>query len=409
MRLSIVVIGDEILLGQVADTNSGFIARTFCPEGWEVRSILTVGDDKESIRAAIEEAMLQSNLVISTGGLGPTKDDITKNVLLELFGGELAEDQSVLENIRRVFNLRGLKMNPLTEAQALVPTSCKVIQNRFGTAPIMWFDKGEKSFVAMPGVPFETEGMIGEVLRFATAHFGINDSIYHQTLIATGITESDLAARLDDCESSLPEGIHLAYLPQQGYIKLRLDGKNVDKSIYDKALARIKSELGELLIYEGDATPAEILLKALGVKGMTCATAESCTGGNIAHLITSVPGSSASFLGGIVSYANEVKMNLLGVKETDLEQHGAVSREVVEQMAIGACRATGADCSVATSGIAGPGGGSPDKPVGTVWMAWCVKGSVSSHCFRFPGSRQRVIDRASSTAILWLIMLLSER
>lgn len=403
MNISIVVIGDEILLGQVTDTNSGAIMRQFEPEGWIPMRFTVVGDNAEEIRSAIEEALEQSDLVITTGGLGPTKDDITKSVLMDIFGGNLRCDQEVAENIRRVFNLRGLQLNPLTEAQALVPDTCRVIQNLYGTAPIMWFEKNGKVLISMPGVPFETEGMLPDVALCVKKHFTPVTFTLHHTLIVTGITESDLASHLDEYESSLPHGLHLAYLPQPGIIRLRLDGANVAKEEFAKNVSALKHCLGDLLLYDGDSTPAEILLKRLEQKSLTFACAESCTGGNIAHTITAIPGASASFLGSVVSYANEVKTVILDVSRESLQRCGAVSREVVEQMASGVCRATGADCSVATSGIAGPGGATPDKPVGTVWIGWSIKGKVDSRLFHFPGNRARVIDRATTEAIIGLI------
>ena len=408
MKLSIVVIGDEILLGQVVDTNSGAIARAFGPYGWEVESINVVGDDSEKITASINKALGNSDLVITTGGLGPTKDDITRTVLMEIFGGELIYDEEVAANIREIFEKRGLQLNKLTKEQALVPSSCKVIQNRFGTAPLMWFERGGKVLVSMPGVPFETEGMLHEVVRKIREFFNSSDRFFHKTLIISGISESALAEKLDEFEKSLLPGLHLAYLPQPGLIRLRLDGHNVAEDCFEKELSRLTALAGDLLIFEGDATPAEILLKVLSEQKMTFASAESCTGGNIAHMITSVPGASDCFLGSVVSYSNDVKENILGVSLSDLQACGAVSRSVVEQMAAGVCRATGADCAVATSGIAGPGGGTPEKPVGTVWIAWCVKGSVTSCKFRFPGDRLRVIQRASNEAIITLIKLLKK-
>lgn len=410
MRLTTIVIGDEILIGQVTDTNSGAIARTFGPMGWTVNSVMTVGDGYDDIRGAVDAALATSELVITTGGLGPTKDDITKGVLTDIFGGEPVHDPAVTENIKEVFSKRGLQLNALTEAQAMVPSSCRVVQNRLGTAPIMWFERDGKVLVSMPGVPFETEGMLPEVARLVRERFSADEELLHHSIMVAGITESALAQHLAEFESSLGAGLHLAYLPTPGLIRLRLDGRGARggdiAARFDSAVETLKPALGELMIYDGDATAAEILLHALSASGMTVATAESCTGGNIAHRITSVPGSSESFLGGIVSYANEVKTGLLGVNAADIAAHGAVSREVVEQMAAGACRATGARCSMATSGIAGPGGGSEDKPVGTVWMAWAVDGKVTSQVFRFPGNRARVIDRATTEAILGLIRLL---
>lgn len=410
MRLSIIVIGDEILIGQVTDTNSGAVARMFGPMGWTVRNIYTIGDGYDEIFETVNRAMEESDLVITTGGLGPTKDDITKGVMTDIFGGELIHDPAVTENIHEVFSKRGLKMNPLTEAQAMVPSSCRVVQNRFGTAPVMWFERGGKVLVSMPGVPFETEGMLPEVARLVKERFHADETLLHHSLMVAGITESALAQHLADFEDSLGQGLHLAYLPTPGLIRLRLDGRGTDGSgielRFDEAVNRLKSRLGDLMIYDGDATAAEILLRKLADRKLTVATAESCTGGNIAHRLTSIPGSSESFLGGVVSYANEVKSGVLGVNPADIEAHGAVSREVVEQMAVGACRATGARCSMATSGIAGPGGGSDDKPVGTVWMAWAVDGHVESRVFHFPGNRSRVIDRATTEALLGLLAMI---
>lgn len=410
MRLSIIVIGDEILIGQVTDTNSGAVARMFGPMGWTVRNIYTIGDGYDEIFETVNRAMDESDLVITTGGLGPTKDDITKGVMTDIFGGELIHDPAVTENIHEVFSKRGLKMNPLTEAQAMVPSSCRVVQNRFGTAPVMWFERGGKVLVSMPGVPFETEGMLPEVARLVKERFHADETLLHHSLMVAGITESALAQHLADFEDSLGQGLHLAYLPTPGLIRLRLDGRGTDGSgielRFDEAVNRLKSRLGDLMIYDGDATAAEILLRKLADRKLTVATAESCTGGNIAHRLTSIPGSSESFLGGVVSYANEVKSGVLGVNPADIEAHGAVSREVVEQMAVGACRATGARCSMATSGIAGPGGGSDDKPVGTVWMAWAADGHVESRVFHFPGNRSRVIDRATTEALLGLLAMI---
>ncbi len=408
MKLSIIVIGDEILLGQVTDTNSGAIARTFDPLGWQVASVSTVGDDARDISDALNRAFDSSDFVITAGGLGPTKDDITKKVLMENFGGRLVRDESVSENIRRVFDLRGLRLNASTEAQAMVPSSCRVIQNLYGTAPIMWFERDGKVLVSMPGVPFETEGMLPEVARQATEHYHSDMQLLHRSAMVTGITESALSERLENYERGLAPGLHLAYLPTPGLIRLRLDGHaKVDdtefRQVFDRAFSKLCHELGRNLIYDGDATAAEILLDTLRRRNLTVASAESCTGGAIASRITAIAGASDVYLGSVVSYSNDVKHKVLGVSVDDLAAHGAVSRPVVEQMARGVCELTGARCAMATSGIAGPGGGSPEKPVGTVWMAWCMDGKVNSHEFHFPGNRARVIDRATTEAMLQLV------
>lgn len=414
MKASIIIIGDELLIGQVTDTNSGFLARSMAPYGWEVSNVRTIADDPDAIREAVREALEESRVVLTTGGLGPTKDDITKSVLCEIFGGELREDPSVTENIKNVFRKRGIKLNELTAAQAWVPTSASVIQNPVGTAPVMWFEtEGPRKsvLVAMPGVPFETEHVFtNAVLPRLLSRFPSPDVIVHRTIMVSDISESALAMRLSDWESALPSHLHLAYLPKPGLIRLRLDGHGRDeeqlKEEIDRETAKLIALLGDNFLYDGDATPAEILLRILKAAGLTFATAESCTGGNIAHLITSVAGSSESMLGGVISYSNDVKKKLLGVKAETLEALGAVSIPVVEQMAEGACRATGADVAVATSGIAGPGGGTEQKPVGTVCIAATFRGQTVSDTFHFPGNRARVIGRASTTALILAIHLI---
>lgn len=425
MNISVVAIGDELLIGQVTDTNSGSIARIIEPGGWSIDNVQVVHDDAESITRAIDTALSLTDVVITTGGLGPTKDDITKQVMCRYFGGTLEFDPTVLENVKEIFNKRGLQLNELTRSQAMVPTSCRVIQNRLGTAPIMWFEKTDASdsengapcrrkiLVAMPGVPFETVGMFeSEVFPQLRAAFPDDNHIGHRNVILSGITESDAAERLDEWERALPSHLHLAYLPKQGIIRLRIDGRHTDAAFIESELDRAKSELigifGDKVLADEDLTPEQALIEILREKGLTFGSAESCTGGNIAHLITSVAGCSDVYLGSIVSYANDVKINLLGVNKADLRQYGAVSEQVASQMAAGACRALGVDCAVATSGIAGPGGGSEEKPVGTVCIAVATEkgNNVDVSTFRFPGSRERVIDRASTAALSLLAMKL---
>lgn len=412
MRLSIIIIGDEILLGQVTDTNSGTLARTFGPLGWEVAAIHTVGDDAAAIREAIEKSLDESSLVITTGGLGPTKDDITKGVLMSVFGGSLREDKVVLENVRAVFLKRGLQMNDLTLSQAMVPTSCRVIPNRYGTAPCMIFEKDGRVLASLPGVPFETEGILanGELTAFVKKRFCPDMTFIHRSLMVSGITESALAQHLSDFESSLPEGLHLAYLPSPGYIHLRLDGRAPESHAleeqFDRTFSALEKAVAPFIIYHGVASPAEILLDAVRRRKLTLASAESCTGGNIAHSITAVSGCSDVYLGSVVSYANEVKEGVLGVSSEALELYGAVSEPVVRQMVCGVMKATGATAAMATSGVAGPGGGTPEKPVGTVWIAvgYIPAGEteavVEAKCHHFPGKRERVIDRATTQALL---------
>lgn len=407
MRLSIIIIGDEILLGRVTDTNSGLIARRFSDMGWQVVSVRTVGDDAAAIESALEGAMAESDLVVSTGGLGPTRDDITKGVLMNVFGGELHYDADVAANVERIFAERGLVLNDLTRSQAMVPTTCRVIQNRYGTAPLMWFENDGKVLVAMPGVPFETRGMLPEVADAVEKHFGSAGRTLHREFTVTGITESALAERLAEYEVSLPAGYKLAYLPSPGEIVLRLDGRLDDGTEnFETCAAALVKALGDRLAGTGKVLPAQMLLHRLREKGFTLATAESCTGGNIAHLITSTAGCSDVYVGGVVSYCNEVKMNVLGVSVETLSTVGAVSQETVRQMAAGACRVCEADCAVATSGIAGPGGAVPGKPVGTVWIAAKTPTAAIEKLCHFSGDRQAVVERASAAAIMLLQELL---
>ncbi|WP_289748266.1 CinA family nicotinamide mononucleotide deamidase-related protein [Paramuribaculum intestinale] len=406
MKTTIIVIGDELLIGQVTDTNSGMIARLMAPHGWEVEQVMTVADDREAIREAVGRALDSTPVVLTTGGLGPTKDDITKAVLTDIFGGELREDPDVLANVREVVERRGLKLNDLTAAQAIVPTSCRVIQNRVGTAPLMWFERTDGHIlVAMPGVPFETREMFSSaVMPMLLKRFPSPDHIEHRTLVVADISESALATRLAPWESALPPYAHLAYLPKPGVVRLRIDGRHTDAGFLKKEIDRLADELALLaagnLMCRGDITPARCLLDMLVERHLTVGTAESCTGGNIAHTITAEPGSSAAMLGGVVSYSNDVKRRLLGVSEASLEAHGAVSIPVVKEMASGARKALGCDIALATSGIAGPGGAVPGKPVGTVCIAVATPWGLWADTFHFPGNRERVIDRATTTAII---------
>lgn len=407
MNVSIIAIGDELLIGQVTDTNTGEIARMIAPLGWQLTYVQIVRDNAAEIRDAISRALDRTDIVLTTGGLGPTKDDITKQVMCRYFGGELRHDPQVYDNIRNIFDRRGLSLNALTESQAMVPTSCRVIQNAVGTAPVMWFERDGKVLVSMPGVPFEMRhAMTADVLPQLLARYGSGESIEHRVILLTGITESDAAEALDAIERDMPAYLHLAYLPQPGLVRLRLDGKHTDARLLTAEIDRyadiIADTLRDNVLWRRDNTPAEIVLELMRSRGLHLATAESCTGGNIAHTITAVAGCSDVYNGSVVSYTNTAKSGLLGVCPDTIDIHGAVSIEVVTAMAEGAARALHAECAIATSGIAGPGGGTPDKPVGTVCIAVTTPRGTRSERFRFPGSRDRVIDRATSTALLML-------
>lgn len=404
MKVAIIVIGDELLLGQVTDTNSGLIARTIAPYGWEVDSVMTVADNRDDIVAAVRSAMCKVPIVLTTGGLGPTRDDITKGALTDLFGGTLVEDASVLDNVRAIMAGRGLQLNDLTAAQAMVPSSATIIQNLCGTAPILRFDTPEATLVAMPGVPAETSRMFpSAVLPALLKRFGTGEHIMHTTLTLSGIPESDLAALLAPLEDAMPSYLHLAYLPQASILRLRLDGRHSDGALLQEVFASTHGHLKELcapyLLFEGSHTVAEELLRVLKAKGLTIATAESCTGGTISQMLTAIPGSSDAMRGGVVAYCNEAKQHLLGVKASTLEAYGAVSEPTVAEMAEGARCALRADVSVATSGIAGPGGATPGKPVGTVCIAVSTSEGTVAATHRFGGNRSRVIERASLTAL----------
>ncbi len=405
MKVAVIAIGDELLIGQVTDTNSGEIARRITPLGWSLSSTQIVHDNEASIITAIDRAFGEADIVITTGGLGPTKDDITKHTLCRYFGGELVHDPATYENVKQIFASRGLTMNDLTAMQAMVPSTCNVIQNQVGTAPITWWQRDDKkALVSMPGVPFETIHMLdAAVIPMLRSMFPPTESIEHRTTVVAGISESQLAIDIAQFEDSLPTYLHLAYLPKDSIVRLRIDGTHPDAAFLNDEINRYQAQLinmlGKHAIAAEDLAPEEILLKKLKALGLTIATAESCTGGNIAHIITSCPGASDVYKGSVVSYANSVKTSLLGVDINDIELHGAVSREVVEQMALGAKEILATDIAIATSGIAGPGGGTPEKPVGTVWIAVATPSGVVSILHHLSGSRERVITQATTRAI----------
>ena len=411
MDVSVIAIGDELLIGQVVDTNSGWIARHLNPLGWNVKSVIVIGDDSNEIFKAIDEAFAQTDIVLTTGGLGPTKDDITKPTLCRYFGGELVYDKEVERNVLEVLNKRHLKINELTAAQAMVPSTCRVIQNEVGTAPIMWFEKSGKVLVAMPGVPFETEQMMErKVIPQLLKRFVPDEHIEHRTFVVIDYMESKLAMTLADFENELPEYIHLAYLPKMGVIRLRLSGRLRDGEALKADMARLSKRLhnilGDSIVSYEDKPLAAIVGDKLKAKGLKLSTAESCTGGNVAHAITLNAGSSEYFEGSVVAYSNDVKRNVLKVPAEVLSSVGAVSRETVEAMCSGVASLMATDCAIATSGIAGPGGGTPEKPVGTVWVAVKCGERVESECYHLPGTRDRVIERTTTNVLCKLIKML---
>ena len=413
MNVEIIVIGDELLIGQVTDTNSGWIARELNHIGWEVTEITTVRDRSREITDALNSSFGRVDVVLMTGGLGPTKDDITKQTLCDYFGGKLVFDESVFANVEAIFRRRKLTMNDSTRNQAYVPNVCTVIQNSVGTAPVMWFERNGKVLVSMPGVPTEMKTVMKEaVISRLREYFQDHSSILHRTCLVKDFTESRLSETLSDFEAQLPACIKLAYLPTPGVIRLRLTARGDEESylqkIIDDEFFKLRTILGSHLFCGSDTTLAGALGSILTERGETLATAESCTGGNIAHEITRVAGSSVYFKGSVVAYSNEVKERVLNVSSETLSGFGAVSRETVLQMVSGVQRLLSSDCAIATSGIAGPGGGSVEKPVGTVWIAVRYGERSEAECFCFEGDREQVIARATQSALLMLIQLMTK-
>jgi nicotinamide-nucleotide amidase len=407
VKVEIITIGDEILIGQIVDTNSAWMATELNNAGLEIVQITSVHDDASHIVESLNMALKRADVVLFTGGIGPTNDDITKQTLSAYFGSKLVYDDSVLQNINRLFSSRpGFVMNDLTRAQAMVPDNCTVIQNLVGTAPVTWFEKEGKVIVSMPGVPYEMkQAMSVEIIPRLRSHF-TTPAILHKTVQVYGFPESTLAIKIADWENELPEFIHLAYLPNSGIVKLRLSGTSHDQLALEFSMNQQIDKLSQLLgngivAYE-DIPMEKIVGNILIEQGKLVSTAESCTGGNIAHSFTMIPGSSQFFNGSVVAYSNDIKTNLLQVSNDDLEKYGAVSQAVVEQMAIGVRKLLKTDVSIATSGIAGPTGGTADKPVGTVWIAVCSENKIVSKEFHFGSLREQNILRATQASIVML-------
>jgi len=413
MQTEIITIGDEILIGQITDTNSAFIAAQMNANGFNIVQITSIHDNKQQIISALDTAFLRADVVLITGGIGPTKDDITKQTLAEYFGMRLVFSDLVYQNILELFKTRPFVMNELTRQQANVPENAEIIQNRLGTAPIMWFDRDDgKVAVSMPGVPYEMKTALNtDIIPRLHQRFDIQAIVTKNVLVA-GIPESQLAIKIADWENALPANIHLAYLPQYGIVKLRLSGASDNalslEFIINQQIASLAEILGKSIIAFEDILLEQIVSTLLRRNGQTLAVAESCTGGNIAHHLTLLAGSSDIFSGGVIAYSNKLKINLLGVNSADIETFGAVSRQVVEQMAQGVCRITNSDFGIATSGIAGPSGGTSEKPVGTVWIAVCSKNKTVSQVFQFGNFREQNIERATQSAFLMLKNFIEE-
>ena len=412
MNVTIINIGDELLIGQVVNTNASTMSKLLTEAGMEVRKTMVVGDVYDDIRAAVDEAMHESDAVLVTGGLGPTKDDITKKLLCEYFNSELVENEMALQNVKRIFESRGYELTPVNRAQALVPRCCEVLNNDLGTAPCMWFG-GKAVLVSLPGVPFEMEWLMrNRVIPKLQETFG-TDIIINKNILVQGIGESFLSDLIEPWELSLPENVKLAYLPVAGLTKLRLTARfsrDSKETSISSLLPGLYELAGKYIVGEDCETLDELVHKTLIEKGLTLATAESCTGGNIARLLTAQAGASAYFKGGVVAYSNEVKECVLGVRHSTLETHGAVSEETVREMAEGVRQRLGADLAIATTGIAGPDGGTKEKPVGTVWIAVADKTHTEAKLLQFGANRrQQNIDRSTNQAYAMLIRLICQK
>ncbi len=411
MNAEIITIGDEILIGQVMDTNSAWMAEHLNLAGIRVTRITTVPDQHDPILSALDPAEKNADVVLITGGLGPTSDDITKGALCEYFGTELVFHSPTFDRISDRFQKRGIPVNKLNRDQALVPASCTVIPNLNGTAPALFFERNKTMFVAMPGVPFEMKGIMNEhVLPLLNSMAG-RKTIIHKTVLTQGIPESLLAEKIEKWEKSLPNEIKLAYLPSPASVRLRLSGSGDHP---EQLALEINKQIGNLLLlipqyvfgFDKDTLSQAVGRLLLG-KNCTLSVAESCTGGLISHLITLTAGSSKWFKGGVTAYSNELKTSLLGVSPDLLEQFGAVSRETAVEMATGVKKRLNTDYAIATTGIAGPDGGSHEKPVGTLWIA--VAGPAKFFCrkYVFNYNRERFVNVAAQTALQMMRNLLS--
>jgi nicotinamide-nucleotide amidase len=407
MNAEIITIGDEILIGQTVDTNSAWIANKLNLIGVDIHRITSISDKKEEIFKALNNAGKDVDLILITGGLGPTNDDITKIALTEYFNTRLILNKDVLKQIETFVVKRKGDMNERNVKQAEVPENCIVLENTIGTAPGMLFQKEGKTIISMPGVPFEMKELMKKHVIPLLMSKQQDIHIIHKVILTQGLPESRLAEVLENWENNLPEYISLAYLPSPGLIKLRLTAKGVNKSYLENEIAeqvkRLEMIIPELICGYDSEKLEELIGKKLIQLSKTLSTAESCTGGNIAHLITSISGSSGYFKGSIVAYSNEIKENLLNVNNSIIDKYGAVSKEVVEQMALGACKVLNTDFSIATSGIAGPMGGTKEKPVGTTWIAVSDGKKVISKLHIFGDQRERNIQRASLTALNMLL------
>ncbi len=409
MQTEIINIGDELLIGQVINTNASWMSEQLNLAGFPVHRVTIIPDDPQHILDALKESGQRSELVLLTGGLGPTKDDLTKDTLCKYFRTKLVFDPVTFQTIEKFFKARGFQVTVINRKQAEIPENCIAIPNINGTAPGMWFEQEvpgvEKKhvFVSMPGVPFEMKAMLlNEVIPRLKQYFQ-PVTVLHHTLLTQGIGESFLSDLLEDWETHLPVNLHLAYLPQPGIVRLRLTGQGDDESRLqkqmDEEISKLKLLIPDYIFGEDNTTLEAVVGKLLKEKGSTLATAESCTGGYIAHLVTSIPGSSEYYKGSIIAYSNDIKVKELGVNEKTILENGAVSEEVVKQMAGNVRTRFDSDYSIAVSGIAGPDGGTKDKPVGLTWIAIAGPSGVQAGKYFFGDNRERNIRRAALQAL----------
>ena len=403
MKATIVTIGDEILIGQILDTNSRYISQLLNQAGVSVTERTSIGDRAEQIIATLDRTLAESDIVIITGGLGPTKDDITKHTLAAYFGSEMHYDEAEARHIEQLLAKRGIEFNELNRGQAMVPNCCTVLHNAHGTAPGMWFEHNNQVVISLPGVPFEMQHLMeDEVMPRIKAHFDLR-SIVHRTMITSGIAESILATRIAKWEEALPPSLKLAYLPAPNIVRLRLSAYDVEgestRRIIEREFEKLYHIIPENIVGFEQASVEELVHNTLIERGLTLAVAESCTGGTIASRFTAQAGASAYMLCGVVAYSNESKSRVLGVDAEAIARHGAVSEEVARQMAEGARRISGADYAISTTGIAGPTGGSEAKPVGTVWIGISTPERTFATLRNCGTDRSQIIARATAYAI----------
>jgi nicotinamide-nucleotide amidase len=407
MLAEIITIGDEILIGQIVDTNSAWMAKQLNLIGIKVKQITSVSDDETHILEALRLAEGRAQIVLITGGLGPTKDDITKLTMAKYFNMDFRRDEETLEHVTKIFEKLKRPMIEGNIRQADVPDGCIVIQNKNGTAPCMWFNHNKKIFISMPGVPHEMMYLMDEEILPRLKDAFELPAIVHKTILTSGIGESFLAQQITSVEDALPEHIKLAYLPRLGQVRLRLSGTGSDEQVLKSEVEfyaqKIIAEVKSFVVVEDDIPLEKAVLDIMQASNLTLSTAESCTGGYLAHLITQHPGCSAVYAGGAVAYSYELKESILGVQESTLSSYGAVSEQTVVEMAAGAVKQFNTDYAIAVSGIAGPDGGTPDKPVGTVWIAVANRQNVQAKMFNFGNKRVQNIERSAIAALTMIL------